>query len=222
MRGHAARRLIAAGAAVVGLAGCGTGPAAQDDGNRGSVDPFVATATRGLQTNFDPLTSPGDAIRKGDLVVEGRLAEVLPGIRFESPDPAFAEAQGASYMTLVIDVTTVIDGNAGGRVHVVAPKSPVATIEQLSALNTRPSVVAVLDDVTSWKPAANVRVVRPATVPADAALYAPYTDGLWLQGEGDAEMHALGARREGLARPWGEPKRVEDLSLALRRASGPR
>lgn len=201
-------------AVAVGAGGAGTAP---------SVTGFVSLAATGIHEDFDPLTSPRDAVDKGDLIVEGTVVDVADGIALHYPDPAYTERTADTYATLVIDVTKVIDGDAGrlsdGRAYVALAKSPVVTTAQLSEANVRPRIVAVLDDITTWAPEPGVTVARPASVPTGAPLHAPYADGMWLQAAGDGEMHSIGVHREELAPAWGEPRDLGQFSTALQRAT---
>ena len=72
--------------------------------------------------------------------------------------------------------------------------------------------------ISRWTPAPGVTVVRPAMVPAGAALHAPYQDGLWLQGSADTTMRGLGVEPAELAPAWGNPRTVNEFTAALRRA----
>lgn len=217
------RRLIVlpvlgvAAAATLAISGAADGGGAESP----TVDEFVSLASSGVHVDFSPLTSPRDAVDKGDLLVEGTLVDVLDGIRLEYPNPTYTQRKANSYATLAIDVDTVIDGAlAGDRVYVAVVKSASATPARLAAANPRPKVVAVLDDITAWAPAPGVKVQRPAAMPDGAPLYAPFTDGLWLQAAGDPEAQGLGAHLEELSPAWGSPQHVAELSTSLRRASG--
>jgi hypothetical protein len=207
--------LVVAIAVVFIASACGGGPS--------SVQPFVSLATSGFQVTFDPLTSPRDAVDKADLIIGGAVVEVAEGISLRFSDPASTRRYANSHMTLVIAVDTVISGDQAqvrrGRVYVAVRKSSAASTEQLSALNPRPKIIAVLDDISMWTPSAGVEVIRPAAVPSDAPLYAPYTDGMWLQASGDGIMRGLGADHEELAPAWGGPRTVKEFAAALDRAT---
>ena len=59
-------------------------------------------------------------------------------------------------------------------------------------------------------------------MPPDAPMYAPYTDGIWLQAAGDTEMHGLHADPHALAAAWGRPQTVSQFSAAVQRAAAER
>lgn len=185
-----------------------------------SANEFVALASTGMDVDYEPLASPKAAVDKGDLIVEGTLIDVVEGIQLQYPNPAYTRQQAGTYATLVIDVTNVIDGElTGNRAYVQLAKSPVITTAELAKANQRPKVIAVLDDTTSWKPSPDVTVARPAALPRNAPLYAPYTDGIWLQASGDAEMYGIETDRTRLTPAWGNPRHVNDYSAALRDAA---
>ncbi|WP_141579078.1 hypothetical protein [Actinomadura sp. WMMA1423] len=86
----------------------------------------------------------------------------------------------------------------GGKVYVSVYAGGPAGAAELAALNPQAEVVAVLDDITNWRPSPEETVVRPANIPAGVRLYAPYTDGLWLQGRGDTRMFGVGVEAADL------------------------
>ena len=89
-----------------------------------------------------------------------------------------------------------------GRVYASVYKSGAAQIDQLAGANPQPRIVAVLDDISTWSPAPEGRVDRPAAIPAAVPLYAPYTDGALAAGPGDAAMSGLHAQPHELAAAW--------------------
>jgi len=206
--------------AAAAIAGCtGDSPRA----NSSAVGTFVSLTAAGVNIDYTPLTSPQDAVAKADLIVEGTLTSVVDGIGLTYPNPLYTERKANSYATFVITVDRVISGDPAkvhnGRVYATVHKSRPAEIDQLAAANPHPRIVAVLDDTTNWSPAPDVRVNRPAAAPSSAPLYAPYTDGIWLQGPDDAQMHGLHADPDELAAPWGRPRTVSQFSAALQRAA---
>lgn len=209
---------------VLGAAAVFTVAIAVADTSTPSAEPsakeFVALASTGMDVDYEPLASPKAAVDKGDLIVEGTLIDVVDGIQLQHPNPMYTRQQAGTYATLVIDVTKVIDGElTGNRAYVQLAKSPVVTTAELAKANQRPKVIAVLDDITSWKPSPDVTVARPAALPGNTSLYAPYTDGIWLQASGDAEMYSIETDRTRLTPAWGNPRHVNDYSAALRDAA---
>ena len=145
---------VAVAAALLAAGGCAGGTStirASSD-----VERFVALASSGVNIDYTPLSSPRDAIEKSDLVVEGTVSGVIDGARLQYPDPLYTQRKAGSYATLVISVDRVLSGDAskvvGGRVYVEVHKSHTSSIGDLSAANPRPRTVAVLDDITTWKP----------------------------------------------------------------------
>jgi hypothetical protein len=188
-----------------------------------TIATFVSLTASGVNVDYTPLASPQDAVAKANLIVEGTLTDVVDGIGLTYPNPLYTERQANTYATFVITVERVISGDAAkvlnGRVYATVHKSRAAEIDELAGANPHPRIVAVLDDITNWSPARGVRVNRPAAVPSSAPLYAPYTDGVWLQGAADAEMYGLHADPDGLASPWGRPRTVRQFSAAVQRAA---
>ena len=210
--------LAVAAAPIVGVCSGDSSPAKSS-----AVGRFVSLTASGVNVDYTPLASPQDAVGKANLIVEGTLTDVVDGIGLTYPNPLYTERQANTYATFVITVERVISGDPAkvrnGRVYATVYKSRAAEIDQLAGANPHPRIVAVLDDTTNWSPAPGVRVNRPAAVPSSAPLYAPYTDGIWLQGPADAQMYGLHADPHELAAPWGRPKTVSQFSTALQRAA---
>ena len=212
--------LLVLGVAAAPVGGCSgdSSPAKSS-----TIATFVSLTASGVNVDYTPLESPQDAVAKADLIVEGTLTDVVDGIGLTYPDPMYTERQANTYATFVITVERVISGDPAkvrnGRVYATVYKSRAAEIDQLAGANPHPGIVAVLDDTTNWSPAPDVRVNRPAAVPSSAPLYAPYTDGIWLQGPEDAQMYGLHADPDELAAPWGRPRTVSQFSAAVQRAA---
>jgi hypothetical protein len=221
---------VRTGATVAALAlvatGCARADAAESAAQgtaTGSVQQLTTAAGRGIHLDFTPLTSPRDAVGKGDLIVQGTLVQVSDGIQVRYPDEALTQRERDYYVTFVVAVDKVLDGDAGavsgGKVHLAVPKSSGVTSKELAALNPQAKVVAVLDDITTWKPVPGATVVRPSAIPADARLYAPYRDGMWLQGSQDDRMLAIDSEHAELAPAWGGVRTVSDYAGVLERAA---
>ncbi|MEU8117816.1 hypothetical protein AB0C21_03805 [Spirillospora sp. NPDC049024] len=189
--------------------------AAGSAGDSGSVRTLTGLAAQNRDVDYDPLTSPADARKKADLIVTGTLTKVEDGIRIAG-DPSQAEND---YVTFVLNVHKVLDGKksgvTGGKVYVSVFTGGAAPAAKLAALNPQAKVVAVLDDITNWQPSPDETVVRPANIPAGARLYAPYTDGLWLQGRSDTRMFGVGVEAADLPTGWRHAKTVDQFSAAL-------
>ena len=207
------------------VAGCGGGrePATP-------VQQFIALATAGVSADFTPLASPKDAMTRADLIVEGTLVQVGEGIALRYPDAAKTLRRANSYMTFVIAVDRVLAGDPAkvhnGRVYVAVRKSGAIDVRDVAAANPQARTVAVLDDVTSWTPSPDAQVVRPHAVPAGAPLYAPYNDGMWLEGAGDVAARGYGhtdahhGEERGAA--WSRSRRLADIATLLHSPAGPR
>ncbi|MGN9910018.1 hypothetical protein ACTMTJ_20945 [Phytohabitans sp. LJ34] len=220
-------KTILVAAAAVALAGLATGCAranASASKPTGSVHELVAVAGHGAHNNYTPLTSPRDAVGQGDLIVEGTLVEVGDGIQVTYPaNAALTEREADDYATFVVAVEKVLDGDAGrvvdGKVYIAVPVGGGATTERLTALNPQATIVAVLDDISTWRPVPEATVVRPANIPAGVPLYYAYTDGMWLQGTQDNQMYAIDAEHDELAPAWGGVSDVEGYSGKIEEAA---
>jgi hypothetical protein len=221
------RLWLASAGIALGLlaAGCG--------GEREQATPvqqFIALATAGVSADFTPLTSPRDAVTRADLIVEGTLVEIGEGIALRYPDPAKTQRRANSYMTFVIAVDRVLAGDPtmvhNGRVYLTVRKSGAIDVRDIAAANPQARMVAALDDVTSWTPSPDAQVVRPKAVPPGAPLYAPYNDGMWLEGAGDAAARGYGHtddhHGEQAGATWSRSRRLADITTLLRTAAGPR
>jgi hypothetical protein len=217
------RRALVLFALVVApiLVGCGGDPPPEQPSS--AVGRFVSLTNSGINIDYEPLASPQDAVSQADLIVEGALADVVDGIGLTYPDPRYTARRAGAYATFVVTVDRVLSGDPakvlGGRVYVTVDKSSAADIGELAGANPQPRIVTVLSDITGWTPAPDVRVDRPDAVPAGATLYAPYTDGIWLQGAADTLMYGLYADPGELAAPWGRPRTVGQFSAAIRQAT---
>jgi hypothetical protein len=218
---------LAAAGIALGLlvAGCGGGREQATP-----VQQFIALATAGVSADFTPLASPEDAVTRADLIVEGTLVEVHEGIALRYPDAAKTQRRANSYMTFVIAVDRVLAGDTAkvhnGRVYLVVRKSGAVDVRDIAAANPGARMVAALDDVTSWTPSPDARVDRPKTVPPGVPLYAPYNDGMWLEGAGDAAARGYGHtddhRGEDPGAAWSRSRRLADIATLLRTAAAPR
>jgi hypothetical protein len=190
---------------------------------RSGAAKLVSLAASGVQVDYTPLTSPKDAVAEADLIVEGTVTDIVDGIDLQFADPLYTERNADTYATFVVTVARVISGDASkvqdGKVYVEVLKSPTTPIGALAGANTKPNAVLVLDDITTWQPSSDARVARPAAVPSSAPLYAPYADGLWLQGPGDAAMLGLHAGPDELSSAWGQPRTTSEVAAALTQAA---
>ncbi|GLI00571.1 hypothetical protein [Phytohabitans aurantiacus] len=217
------KTMLVAAAALAALAtGCASANANGKSGG-GSARELTEAAGHGIHLDYTPLVSPQDAVGKADLIVEGTLVEVTDGIQFRYADASVTEREADDYVTFVVAVDRVIDGDAGkvtdSKVYVAVPKGSGTTSQRLSELNPQAKIVAVLDDITTWRPVPEATVVRPAAIPATGPLYHAYRDGLWLQGSADSQMYAIGAEAGELAPAWGGVTEVDGLATALEKAA---
>ena len=200
---------------VTGCAGQGEAPSAKR---------LAALTSNGVHVDYTPLASPREAVAEGDLIVRGTLTDVVDGITVKSPDPLSTERQAGAYATYVLAVDEVLSGDAAKvrdrRVYVTVSKSRTTEIADLARANSKPSVVAVLDDISAWKPTPDATVTRPAAAPEGAPLYFAYSDGLWLQDEGAAAMIGLQAEPRDLTAAWNGPQTVADFAATIRAAKG--
>ncbi|GAA4703676.1 hypothetical protein [Phytohabitans rumicis] len=146
----------------------------------------------------------------------------LPGGQ-RRPRAALTEREADDYATFVVAVDKVLDGDArrvvDGKVYVAVLVGSEATPRRLAELNPQATIVAVLDDITTWRPVPEATVVRPAAIPAAAPLYYAYHDGLWLQGAQDSQMYGIDVEHTVLAPAWGGVRDVEGLATTLQEAT---
>jgi hypothetical protein len=231
MRTNTAIKTFMAAAVLAILAsGCAGGTsstsgnqAAPAEAQTGSVADFVSLASKDVHVDYTPLTSPADAVRRSDLIVKGTLVEVVDGITVQYDNQAMTQREAGSYATFVVKVDQVLAGRArgvaDGHVYVSVYKSSTVSPQQLAKLNPDAQTVLVLDDITAWTPQPNAKVVRPAAIPAGASLYAPFNDGLWLQGAQDKKMHGIGVESSELAAQWGAPNTIGQFADAISKAA---
>ena len=200
---------------VTGCAGQGEAPSAKR---------LAALTSNGVHVDYTPLASPREAVAEGDLIVRGTLSDVVDGISIKYADPLDTERDAGAYATYVLAVDEVLSGDAAKvrdrRVYVTVSKSRTTEIADLARANSKPRVVAVLDDISAWKPSPDATVTRPAAAPAGAPLYFAYTDGLWLQDESAAAMIGLQAEPSELSAAWNGPQTVADFAATIRAAKG--
>ncbi|WP_018654317.1 hypothetical protein [Actinomadura flavalba] len=207
--------------AVLSAAACGgdattAAPAAQPTTD-GSVRQLTELAGYKLEPgDYNPLRTPADARAQADLIVSGTVEKVIDGIRVTGPS-----SEGDTYTTFVLKVDKVLDGDRrhvlDGRVYVAVATGTAVAPAKLSALNPRARTVAVLEDLTGWKPDPESAVQRPAGVPAKARLFSPFTDGFWLQGGKDTQMFGITAQHSELPAGWKKPRTVDQFTAAFGR-----
>jgi hypothetical protein len=221
------RTVLPAGALALALTatGCagaaGSTTAGESPAHQGSAADLAAAARQYTHVDFDPLASPAEAVRMADLIVTGTVVDIVEGISVEFADPAM-EGVAGHFTTFVVVVDRVLAGTgarSGDRVYASVRSSVQTKAEELAALNPKAKTVLVLEDITTWKPHPAAKVVRPAAVPGGARLYAPYPDGLWLQGPRDAQMASVYAERGDLAASFGAPRTVEQFAATLAAAA---
>jgi hypothetical protein len=220
------RRLIsaalAAGAIALAAGGCAgntgsSGEAGAPARHEGSAAALTSAAGRYMHVDYEPLASPADAVRMADLIVTGTVADIVEGVSYKFADPALDGAAG-HFTTFVVTVDQVLAGTGvkrGDRVYASVRSSVHSSVPDLAALNPKAKAVLVMEDITTWKPHPAARVVRPAAVPATAKLYAPFPDGMWLQGPRDARMASVHAEPTDLASSFGAPRTVEQFAATL-------
>ena len=206
----------AVAAALLVVSGCGI------QGESPSAKRLAALTSDGVHVDYTPLASPRDALTKGDLVAFGTLTDVVDVVAVTHLDARENERQAGAYATFVLTVDEVISGDPAKlrdrRVYVTVNKSRATEIAALARANSHPRVVAVLDDISDWKPSPEATVTRSAALPPDAPLYFAYSDGLWLQDDDDAAMTGVYAEPRDLSAAWNGPKTVAEVAASLRAA----
>lgn len=203
------------------VVGCGT--TAQPALQAGSAQPLVSTLNRHYHADFDPLATPRQAVDLSNLIIRGRVAEVVDGIAFQYPDPDQTARERGTFVTLRLTVVEVVSATShapaiGSSVYVQVRKSPTVSTDEVARAATTANAVAMLQDITNWVPAEGAELVRPAGIPATGPLYSAFSDGMWLQGQDDPRMIGLGSELDELATAWGNPQTLEQLVAAIQNA----
>lgn len=219
------RILLPAGALAFALTATGCASSTADGKTtareQGSAAGLVAAAGQYTHVDFDPLASPAEAVRKADLIVTGTVVDIVEGITVTFADPAM-EGVAGNFTTFVVAVDRVLTGTGarhGDRVYASVRSSLQTSAKDLATLNPKAKTVLVLDDITTWKPHPAATIVRPAAIPGDARLYAPYSDGIWLQGPRDTRMASVHAEPADLAASFGAPQTVDQFAATLAAAA---
>jgi hypothetical protein len=207
-------------AAVLAGTGGTPGVTAQPGSGTTGADRFAALAADNVDVDYDELASPSQAVATSDLIVTGTISGVREGVGLTFPDPVYTQRWANAYMTVVVTVDRLVSGRedliSGGTVYIEMMRNPAVSPDALAKASAGLRVVAVLTDLTDWKPAPNVTVARPDGLPTQAKLLAAYQDGFWFQGPGDQEMRGLGVEPGQLAPAWGAPKTVDQYAAAIR------
>ncbi len=215
--------VLAVSAAVTfALGSCASGQQAKEPGNQpaaSSAADFAGLAARGYDVDYDRLTTPKDAVEASELMVRGRVVDVIEGISFDGKSDQAGRAN--PYVTLVIEVDSALKGavDPGTKVYTQLNKSSASDPAVLSKAGKGLAVVAVLDDISDWSPAPGVTVVRPVGIPATGPLYLAFPDGLWLQGATDQTMVGVHATPAELGEAWGSPQTLDQYWAALENAA---
>lgn len=213
--------IVLAALAALAVAGCAS--TTDSAAPSGSAADFAAQVARDMHVDYDPLRSPADAVAQADLIVRGTLVRVEPGIEVKAADTALTKRYQNKYATFVVAVDEVLAGDAGqvtgGHVYVQVMKAPTVDTGALAKANPRPDTVLVLEDLGAWRPVPNATVNRPSGVPAGAALFTAFPDGLWLQGKADARMVGVRAHADDLGAAWGAPATLDEFSAAVTEAA---
>jgi hypothetical protein len=208
----------AVAAALLVVSGCGI------QGEAPSAKRLAALTSHDVHVDYTPLESPRDALAKGDLVAFGTLTDIVDVVAVTHADARENERRAGAYATFVLTVDEVISGDPAKlhdrRVYVTVNKSRATEIAALAGANSHPRVVAVLDDISDWKPSPDATVTRSAPMPPDAPLYFAYSDGLWLQDDDDAAMTGVYAEPRDLPAAWNGPQTVTEVVASLRAAKG--
>ncbi|MDG4831103.1 hypothetical protein O7627_17555 [Solwaraspora sp. WMMD1047] len=219
--------LLVCGALAVAVTGwSGQAPSASER-TGWSVEALTAEAGAGWHLDYQPLRSAADAVERADLIVTGTLIRVGEGIAIEYRNGTGIDRDDG-YATYQVRVDRVISdraltdrgaGLAGTVINVAMRIGATTTVERLNRLNPGARTVLVLADRSTWSPLPGATVVRPAGMPADAPLFAPYTDGVWLQGPADGRMFGVGVEAADLQPGWGSARTVDQYAERLTAAA---
>lgn len=216
--------LVGSTAVALVLAGCASepraeAPAGEQQTHRASATELASMTTGGLEVDYDRLASPEAAVTASELIVRGKLVDVVDGISYGGKAEQAGRAN--AFATFVIEIDASLKGSEakGVKVYAQVSKSSMSSPSDLAKLGKGLDVVAVLDDISGWTPAPGVTVVRPAAMPATGPLYFAFPDGLWAQGATDKAMVGIHARTAELAAEWGAPQTVDQYWAALAKAA---
>ena len=213
---------------ALALAGCASAPRAEapagtqthseQQTHSGSATELASMTTRGLELDYDQLASPKAAVTASELIVRGKLVDVVEGISYGGK--AAQAGRANAYATFVIEVDASLEGSVakGTKVYAQVNKSSTSNPGDLAKLGKGLDVVAVLDDISDWTPAPGVTVVRPAAMPTTGPLYFAFPDGLWMKGPTDKAMVGMHARASELSAAWGAPQTLDQYWATLEKA----
>lgn len=190
------------------ITGCGVA-------HNGSASSLATIAAKGYTADFAPLESPEDALAKADLIVQGRLIDVLDGMKITYADEATTEREAGSYVTLVIERGLALKGGEADTAYVQLPVSPSTSPAELRRENPQAEVLIVAENIDRWRPSPDAKVERPRGMPDRGSLYFAFNDGVWLQGPNDDRAVGVHAELDNLKPAWGEPQTIADLTAAL-------
>jgi len=210
-------------AAMLAAAGCASGVAADQagaqQGSQASATQLASLTAGGLHLDYDHLASPKAAVAASESIIRGTLVDVTDGLTLKGANAAQA-GRRTPYATFVIQVGTALKGAAPNtKVYVQVNKASISNVRDLAKAGTGLEVVAVLDDISGWTPAAGVTVVRPAGVAATGPLFLAFPDGLWLQGGADRTMTGVHAEPAELTTAWGAPRTLSQYWTSLEKAA---
>lgn len=217
--------------AALMTASCGT------EGIKDSAHPVADEFNRLIHNqigvDYEPLAGPAEAVSVADAIVRGDVVRVSDGLTISLPTKALVGERSEnldsdqnsnevlfSYVTVELRVSDVIVGDgieAGDVLHIQLDRSPITSVDELSEVAPLGPAVFILEDASGWVPLPNVDFERPATMPTDATIYIPYSDGTWFPTSGG--IGGPFANGENLSASWGAPGSLDALSQILGEAA---
>ena len=156
--------------------------ACEDDGGAraglpADLDAFRQLVIAAADVDYEPLSSPVDAVREADAIVVGEVVGATVG---RSVADAASDRE-TRYIILTVAVRTVLAGAlpepAGEVVYVALRAAGIDPAKEIEEAIPRTRTLLVLDD---WRPSG-------ALEGFPERVYAPFTDGAWFETEDGVE-----------------------------------
>ena len=196
------------------------------------VAAFGDALTHGTGVDYEPFATPAEARQTADLIVSGRVVDVVDGAELHEIDAEPAgiitpdlpldgeetlvplEATPLHFIGLVLELDEVLSGSAEASTRTITVQvigTTLTTPDDLAELGRDAQIIVGLDAIsTSDLTESGLR----QTTPVDN-LYFPYTDVIWLTS--DRGLVSLHAHAELMPEGWADALRSpEALKDALR------
>lgn len=194
-------RLLALLTLCFALAGCAaaapapadvtTQPAVADRGE------FAHLLQTGVSYDFEPTDSPADAVRHADVVVVGRVKQIVEG-------RTLAYGRSNQQANMVVQVQKTLKGSVGDTVYVEVSQPSGVSIDMLEAELPNGRVILFLDDRTDVEASG-----EESGRPAGSSVYTPLVDGFVIE-SGTGWTSGL-VDRDSLKAAWSKLATIDDV-----------